>query len=107
MAKRTVHSEEIKKEALDMHRTGETPRAIADSLKVPKTTVHNWINAAGVTRGASAPKAGARASTSASASGASVASESDLVRSLRARVRTLESERATLKATIAIFAGAA
>lgn len=106
MAKRMVHPEDIKKEALDMYAADKSPREISESLNVPKTTVHNWISAAGVTRGSKAPKAGARAST-ASASGASVASESDLVRQLRARVRMLEAERATLKATIAIFAGAA
>lgn len=100
MAKRKVHPESVKQDALDMHRSGDyTPRQIADSLKVPKTTIHNWINAAGK----QAPKAGTRASASAS----NGASESELVRSLRARVRKLEGDCATLKATIAIMAGAA
>jgi hypothetical protein len=87
-----------------MYRSGDySPREISDSLKVPKTTVHNWIHAAGITRGEHATKAGARASASAS----NGASESELVRSLRARVRKLEGDCATLKATIAIMSGAA
>ena len=100
MARRKVHAETVKQEALDMYRSGDySPRQISDSLKVPKTTVHNWINAAGITPGERAK--GARASAS------NGASESELVRSLRARVRKLEGDCATLKATIAIMSGAA